>query len=99
MTRFGTEEPIKHEYEVTSTRIMANLSELDGRLCSHLVGISRGSSVLCFVSSQQTYDCYMPRVRGPLMMSNYQILIGGAYHETKYALWWSASRVSTLMNL
>ena len=40
MTRFGTEEPIKHECEVTSTRIMANPSELDVRLCSHLAGIS-----------------------------------------------------------
>ena len=41
MLRFRTEEPIKHECEVTSIRIMANPSELDVRLCSHLVGISR----------------------------------------------------------
>ena len=41
MLRFRTEEPMKHECEVTSTRIVANPSDLDVRLCSYFAWISR----------------------------------------------------------
>ena len=37
-----------------------------------------GNSVVRLVPTQQAYDCYMPRVTGDLLMSNCQMLIGGA---------------------
>ena len=52
-----------------------------------LLDFSDGNAVVRLVPTQQAYDCYMPRVTGDLLMSNRQMLIGGACHEAIHAFW------------
>ena len=46
-----------------------------------VLGIVRTKHADVFVPTQQTYECYMPRITGDLMMSNCQMLIDSACHE------------------
>ena len=46
-----------------------------------LFEFSARSSVLCFVSTRQMYECYMPRVTRDLLTSNWQMMIGRVSYE------------------
>ena len=86
ISRFDSEEPMKHGFKATSNRTTAIPTELDGSFCSNLVGISCRTlnDIFFWIRPADVQMLHATHHRRP-MMSNYQMLIGGACQEVIHA--------------